>query len=58
MQFEWDESKRAANLSKHGLDFVRASCLFDGRPVITAAGIRSDEARYATTGRIDGKSTR
>jgi len=36
MDFEWDEAKRLANLEKHGVDFLRAQMLFDGRPVITA----------------------
>lgn len=28
--FEWSETKRAANLKGHGLDFVDASCVFEG----------------------------
>ncbi len=28
--FEWDEDKRATNLAKHGVDFVRASRVFSG----------------------------
>lgn len=35
MEFEWDESKRAANIAKHGVDFLRASLIFDG-PVLEA----------------------
>ena len=30
MQFAWSESKRAANLIAHGLDFVDAPRVFDG----------------------------
>jgi hypothetical protein len=30
MRFTWDEAKRAANLRKHGLDFVDAPEVFDG----------------------------
>jgi uncharacterized DUF497 family protein len=30
MQFSWDENKRAANLKKHGIDFIDAEELFDG----------------------------
>jgi uncharacterized DUF497 family protein len=33
MRFEWDGNKREANLAKHGLDLIRATMLFDGRPV-------------------------
>lgn len=28
MEFEWDENKRRSNLSKHGIDFVRAASIF------------------------------
>jgi uncharacterized DUF497 family protein len=28
--FEWDPAKRAANLRKHGIDFVRAVQIFEG----------------------------
>jgi hypothetical protein len=31
--FEWDEGKRQRNLAKHGVDFVRAARIFDGRIV-------------------------
>jgi len=55
MEFEWYEAKRAQNLAKHGVDFVRVQLLFDGRPVVTAPSIRSDEERYATTGEIGDK---
>ena len=37
----WDESKRRANLAKHGLDFIGAEAVFDG-PVMT-----EDDARLA-----------
>jgi uncharacterized DUF497 family protein len=29
MIYEWDEAKRAANLEKHGLDFVRADWVLE-----------------------------
>lgn len=29
MKFEWDESKSAANLSKHGVSFEEAKTVFD-----------------------------
>lgn len=53
MEFVWDDAKREANIAKHGIDFLRAQFLFDGRPVITASSSRSDEERFATTGKID-----
>jgi uncharacterized protein len=55
MDFEWDEAKRLGNIEKHGVDFLRAQLLFDGRPVITAPSLRRSEARYATTGKIGGR---
>jgi uncharacterized DUF497 family protein len=55
MEFEWDEAKRSGNLEKHGVDFLRAQMLFDGRPVITASTPRTGEDRYATTGEIEGR---
>ena len=35
MDFEWDEKKRASNLTDDGLDLIEATKLFDGRPVFT-----------------------
>jgi uncharacterized DUF497 family protein len=29
MEFEWDEAKAAANLSKHGISFEEAQTIFD-----------------------------
>jgi uncharacterized DUF497 family protein len=48
-KFEWDESKQATNLEKHGIDFVAARDMFDGRDVYTRSSWRDGEARYATT---------
>ena len=30
IEFEWDEEKRFSNLTKHGIDFVRACQIFGG----------------------------
>lgn len=53
--FEWDENKRSANLAKHGLDFVAARQLFDGRPTVTIPSVNTSELRYLTIGRVDEK---
>ena len=45
MEFEWDENKRAINLRVHGLDFTRATTLFDGRPMYTYLSPRGGEER-------------
>ena len=55
MEFEWDEEKRQANLAKHGIDFVDARPLFDGRPVWTAPSTYPHEARYVTVGLVDDR---
>jgi uncharacterized DUF497 family protein len=55
MEFEWDEAKRRSNLAKHGVDFLRARALFDGRPVVTTVSRYPDEQRFLTTGEIDGR---
>jgi uncharacterized protein len=46
--FEWSDSKRDANLRKHGLDFVRAGEVFDGRPQYTYSSPRGHEVRFVT----------
>ena len=50
--FLWDENKRAANLKKHGFDFIDASGLFDGRPIYTYPSPRHDEMRFVSVGVI------
>ena len=55
MEFEWDESKRLANLQKHGLDFLRGTGLFDGRPVYVYESRRSGEQRFVTVGLPNGE---
>ena len=55
MDFEWDEAKRLVNVSKHGIDFVRAQELFDGRPVVSQASRRDREPRWKTVSVIGGR---
>lgn len=52
MIFEWDATKRASNLTKHGLDLVRGAELFDGRPTYVYPSPRGGEARSVTVGLI------
>jgi hypothetical protein len=51
MRFEWDEAKNAANIVKHGVDFVDACRIFEG-PRLTELDDRRDygELRYRTFG--------
>jgi uncharacterized protein len=50
MDFEWDETKRATNLRKHGLDFIDGATLFDRRPLYTYPSRRGREERFASIG--------
>ncbi|MFM9978353.1 MAG: BrnT family toxin [Sphingomonadaceae bacterium] len=50
MDFEWDDAKRASNIARHGIDFIDAISLFDGRPVIALPSSFVGELRFLTTG--------
>ena len=45
MIYEWDEAKRAANLHKHGLDFVRAKFVLESEYVLIVDSERKSEPR-------------
>ncbi|MGB7213408.1 MAG: BrnT family toxin [Gemmatimonadales bacterium] len=55
VEFEWDEWKREINLTKHGVDFVRAARCLIG-PVIYRRDTRDGygEARFVAIGRLEG----
>ena len=55
MRFEWDEAKRQSNFEKHGVDFLDARLLLDGRPAITVPSKRREEQRFLTTGDLNGR---
>ena len=52
MEFEWDESKAAANLSKHGVLFEEAKTVFDDPLYVDFydPDHSSDEHRYIIIG--------
>ncbi len=52
--FAWDDTKRRANLKKHGIDFVDAEKNFRGA-TFTAEDTREDygEQRFLTLGLLD-----
>ena len=55
MRFEWDEAKRRANLSKHGIDFSDARRLFDGyTATIEDDRVDYGEQRFISFGVLDG----
>ncbi len=55
MEFEWNETKRAANIAKHGIDFVSAAEVFDGRPAIAQRTDVVIESRWKTTATVSGR---
>ena len=56
MEFEWDESKRTSNISKHGIDFSDVPTVFGG-PIVTVEDERFDygEDRFVTFGLLQGQ---
>lgn len=56
MHYEWDESKRAANRAKHGVDFIAAE-RFEWATAIEAMDNRFDygEERWVALGLIDNR---
>ena len=55
MEFTWSETKRAANLKKHGLDFVDAPAVFESVTFTFEDDRFSyDEQRYVTLGLLAG----
>jgi uncharacterized DUF497 family protein len=55
VRLSWDESKRQANLAKHGLDFADAEKVFAG-PMALLEDTRNDygEQRMIGVGLLDG----
>jgi uncharacterized DUF497 family protein len=52
MRFEWDESKRSANLRKHGVDFADAvGALLDPHCLTREDDAAEGEIRFVTLGR-------
>ncbi len=55
MEFEFDPAKSAANLEKHGIDFVAAQALRDDALRVEVPARTVDEPRWLILGRIAGK---
>ena len=51
-QFEFDDAKSAANLEKHGIDFIRAQQLWNDPDTIRAKAKSTDEDRHLVIGMI------
>ena len=54
MEFQWDEAKRAANLAKHGFDFLRAVDVFLGPHLLIPAHNAATEQRWLAIGTTNG----
>ncbi|PLL13758.1 BrnT family toxin [Tabrizicola sp. TH137] len=54
MQFDWDEAKRQANITRHGIDLLLGALIFEG-PTVEAEDLRQDygERRFTAVGFAD-----
>ena len=52
--FAWNESKRASNLRKHGIDFADVIGIFD-TPALIHRSDRHGEIRYQIIGIVEGR---
>lgn len=55
MDFEFDPTKSATNLRKHGIDFVQAQVLWEDSRLVEVPARTEDEPRYWVVGRIAGQ---
>jgi uncharacterized DUF497 family protein len=55
MEFEFDPAKSAANLAKHGIDFVRIQKLWQDANRIVVPARQVNETRSGLVGEVDGK---
>ena len=56
MEFDWDETKRRANIEKHGVDFIEAERMLGGMPSMLEDGRRDyGERRCLAVGEEAGR---
>lgn len=53
--FEFDPAKSAANLAKHGIDFIAAQAIWQDADFIEIKARSDDEPRFLVVGMIDHK---
>jgi len=54
--FEWDETKRIANVQKHGIDFADAALVFNDPAHLTYRSQRhASEERFVAIGTVGAK---
>ena len=49
----WDETKRAANLDKHGLDLADANLVYDSPDKVTLESLRKGELRQMDVAMVE-----
>lgn len=56
MDFEWDEAKRQANITRRGVDILHAALIFES-DILTRIDDRADygEVRWISMGLVDGE---
>lgn len=56
VKFEWDETRRRANLRRHGIDFVGCEAVFESY-TLTVEDTRFEygERRFVTLGLLEGR---
>jgi uncharacterized DUF497 family protein len=55
MEFAFDPAKSAANLRKHGIDFLAAQALWQDPSLLEIPARTSDEERFLVIARLQGK---
>lgn len=55
LEFEFDAVKSAANLVKHGIDFIAAQSIWRDTHRIEVPARTTDEPRWMVIGHIDGQ---
>jgi uncharacterized DUF497 family protein len=55
LEFEFDPAKSAANLAKHGMDFIAAQAIWRDTHRIEVPARTTDEPRWMVIGHIDAQ---
>lgn len=55
MIYEWDETKRRANIAKHGYDLADGDLVYEAPGKVTIDSHRSHEHRWLDLAEIDGE---
>ena len=56
MRFEFDPTKSASNLAKHGIDFTDAQTMWEDENYLEVPSRTQDEPRWLVLGRIGDKT--